>query len=1662
MKHTSKQRKSYTALSRKIAVGLASGLLFVGIGQYPSIALAHPDPSTTGIYSDTGDVTGGNYTVEPGLAVTTEAAGGAAVNPNKQAVSVTNSTLTLNGMLSNSGYGGYSYLDALAAATAAKNSLVLPGTIKVAADDDRLYGAFGGFAYAGLAEVPAGSNGTLSADASGNTATGTGADSTFHFVTDFSKVTIPEVTDYSPGTISPEAGLELKSALMGGYAVTSATSTAGAAGKRNVQSIRASAVADNNTVTFSTLNLQPEVAVTGQDGSQGQAIEYRSMVTAGGGQAMALNNARGSYVDHSDTNIASSDGNTFIVGTLNLEERVNSVKAELEQTTTLSGGDALARYQAPSSMEKRKSDGKVSIITESYQNTTYSNIINTATADNNTETLDAIILGGKLETDTQGQTATDVEAEGELETRAGHAEAIVFLNDTDSKLNGLVNNAQANGNTLTVRKVEQNIAQSTQQDAQGTVIQASTVTMMLHGGNARTEVTQNGTHNVSWTNVQNSAAANNNTITLENISSNATESSLTGGAATSDIMPMEGTGAMTATITSNTASASGNTAQMGLNTPVNMGLGCVVSSGVADVSVAAQNNFNNNAGTDNGLTMTVETMNADASNNTIKVNGKIDSSGNNQSPATTITANGGSATAGLSFVGATTNTYISRDTASWQNGAITANNNTVDLTTAYTYTAAGKGALPKAALPTFTAVGGSASGSLGNMNTNANVTLGNLRLEGTGNAITINNSIDITNAPKGQLDTSYTLTGGAASFGINNTAPVLKDAQGTALPVTPQPFNIASAAPAITASSNTINVTETITGTAGSASGETAGSTTVDTIEGGNASFTYLDDTSTKSTVNLIPTIEVAGNTATITSTDSSNGDVASIEGSTYSGGTAASTITSGKAPVAGETAVTYTTDNTIKYAPTMTVSGNTMTLSSSFDASTSTTASGTAAGVISGGKAILDIVNYGNNTTFDVSPQADVTGNTAQVTLNNTAATSTFTSLARAYGGAAEMTLTNGSAETSSKDSSGNETATKASTPEGLSFTASPVLNASGNTLTVQDTASDGASASQAAGVTGLYGGRSAVHVTDLGTGTKSALSAGKLTADNNTVTTNRSAVDVYGGQAAIETDAPQDAPLTATNLTMSASGNEVNIDGNCAKDVYGGNVLLSTNITLADTPALSADNNTVNYNAGNVLGVLYGGLIDNGGTQSFGKGNTLNVRGTGLTAKNIAAFNTVNFYTSPGKIKDATLLTLNGGQQTDLSGVQINTTIHNASVLAAGDVVHLLANDATIKTDAATDITNPVQSGVVEYKGTTKLSEDGKSLDFTAESSSLTEQSKSLTETRAATTTLLNSGADFFASVGITNAVDAAVREAFGDAGGASAGTLSGGASSDGNNTESGNDSAGEVKAVRSGSFTPFVAVGGSNMRAKSGSYVDTHGWNINAGFARVLKNKNGTMAFGPIVEYGRGNYTSHLDDGTRGDGDAKFFGGGLFLRQDNTSGFWYEGSIRAGHMKSDYRGNLNLANVTYDTSSNYFAAHLGIGKVNKVSEKGSLDLYTKLFYAHQGSSGADLSTGQHFEFGAVDSVRWRVGGKYSHQVSKTGVMYAGLAYEYEFKGDATASYQGMSTPSPSIKGSSGLLELGYRMKPGAKSPITLDFGLNLWAGKKRGIVGLLNVSW
>ena len=75
--------------------------------------------------------------------------------------------------------------------------------------------------------------------------------------------------------------------------------------------------------------------------------------------------------------------------------------------------------------------------------------------------------------------------------------------------------------------------------------------------------------------------------------------------------------------------------------------------------------------------------------------------------------------------------------------------------------------------------------------------------------------------------------------------------------------------------------------------------------------------------------------------------------------------------------------------------------------------------------------------------------------------------------------------------------------------------------------------------------------------------------------------------------------------------------------------------------------------------------------------------------------------------------------------------------------------------------------------------------------------------------------------------------------------------------------------------------------------------------------------------------------------------------------------------------------------------------------------------------------------------------------------GRFYAGLAWEYEFEGEARATYQGMSTPSPSLKGSSAMLEIGCRFAP-KDSRVSYDVNISGWQGKRKGFTGSIGIHW
>ena len=261
---------------------------------------------------------------------------------------------------------------------------------------------------------------------------------------------------------------------------------------------------------------------------------------------------------------------------------------------------------------------------------------------------------------------------------------------------------------------------------------------------------------------------------------------------------------------------------------------------------------------------------------------------------------------------------------------------------------------------------------------------------------------------------------------------------------------------------------------------------------------------------------------------------------------------------------------------------------------------------------------------------------------------------------------------------------------------------------------------------------------------------------------------------------------------------------------------------------------------------------------------------------------------------------------------------------------------------------------------------------------------------------------------------------------------------------------------------SMVPYAAANYGSMRQESGSHVDVKGSNFNIGFAKEVKNGSGKLLFGPMFEYGRGNYDSYLDDGTTGSGTAQNYGIGMMARQTNDNGFYYEGSVRYGKVTSDYSSSNVLAgkDVSYDNSAKYWGAHVGVGKLQKLGGDNAIDLYGKLFYTNQGSSSVNID-GDTLDFSSVKSKRSRIGFRYIHGTSDVRSVYAGLAWQYEFDGAAHATANGFSTPSPSVKGSSGMLELGVLIAPKA-SPVSFDLGVSGWAGKQKGYSLNANMLW
>ena len=252
-------------------------------------------------------------------------------------------------------------------------------------------------------------------------------------------------------------------------------------------------------------------------------------------------------------------------------------------------------------------------------------------------------------------------------------------------------------------------------------------------------------------------------------------------------------------------------------------------------------------------------------------------------------------------------------------------------------------------------------------------------------------------------------------------------------------------------------------------------------------------------------------------------------------------------------------------------------------------------------------------------------------------------------------------------------------------------------------------------------------------------------------------------------------------------------------------------------------------------------------------------------------------------------------------------------------------------------------------------------------------------------------------------------------------------------------------------------FAAVHGNRSKYDVNSDIKINGWSTIVGVGSETEHNGGDFSWGVFYENGSGNYrtfNSFNNEYFRGDGSLVYNGGGIAARYENAHGVYTEGSLRAGMLKSDMDNALSDGEnkYGYSSESEYYGAHIGIGQIIPLSESSDLDVYGKFFHTYTEGDSFKVDTDE-FEFDSINSDRLRVGARLTTNKENKFSTYYGLAYEYEFNGDAEMRAAGMSAPTQSLQGSSYMAEVGFNYQPTPESPWSFDLNMRGYAGEREG---------
>ena len=551
-------------------------------------------------------------------------------------------------------------------------------------------------------------------------------------------------------------------------------------------------------------------------------------------------------------------------------------------------------------------------------------------------------------------------------------------------------------------------------------------------------------------------------------------------------------------------------------------------------------------------------------------------------------------------------------------------------------------------------------------------------------------------------------------------------------------------------------------------------------------------------------------------------------------------------------------------------------------------------------------------------------------------------------------------------------------------------------------------------------------------------AESAVFVSATDNAVSISGGTVrgDVFGGWAELYHSASPLRISTASNNTVTIT------DGEVVGRVVGGYLLLRD----AQAPG-SATGNTVFISGTPNLtnSILYGGFVgDNNFTNpatgvriDARSGNKLRFQSSELTVAGLKNFEFLHFYLPNSVQAGDTMLFVT--DTANIEGSKFDVGVQrgpNSLPLRVGETVTLIdASDGDLIGAFNGTVNGRTMGGGIIYGYEFLVTTADEKVMATATNFVLDGSNKAYSEGFASSVTLVTQGGDMIAGPGMSEAMDATQ--------GAEAG----------------------VAPVLAG----FGAVSGGSMRINSGSHVDMRSVSLVAGFAWGRDFDFGRPTLGAFFEYGTGSYDTYNSfagsASVKGKGDTYYYGGGILGRMDfadtGPGRFYTEGSFRAGRIHNDYK--RSDIGVSYDFSTPYYGFHLGAGYIWNINEQASLDLYGKYFWTRVQGETVHLSAGDSIKFKDADSSRLRLGGRFAYAINEHVSPYIGAAYEHEFDGKARATTAfGDPIPAPSLRGDTGIGELGLTLRPSLNLPLSFDLGVQGYTGKREGVTGSLQIRF